>query len=209
MSTRIMVLGATGGTGREVVRQALDAGHRVTAFVRRPEALDLSHPNLSVAVGDATDPGQVAAALAGHDGVVCALGAPARNRQGVRARGTAATVEAMRATGVVRLVVVSTFGASESRAALPAWLRYLFVPLVLGPAFADHDAQERVVRESGLAWTLVRPVTLTDQPATGAVLRDEAVQRSSWKIPRADVASFVLDQIEGPGDLRQAVGIAA
>ncbi len=193
----LVIFGATGGAGRALVQQALAQGHPVTAFVRDPARLDIQDTRLKIHVGDATDLAAVRAAVSGHDAVICALGVPARSRSGLRARGTECIVAAMQAVGVRRLIVLSSHGVAETREELPAFLRYIVVPLYLSRVFADHEAQEQVVRGSNLDWTLVRPPHLTNGPATGDFHRGvTAGTRTKMKISRADVAAFMLAQLD-------------
>ena len=192
--SKILVFGATGGTGRHVIEHALAAGHHVTAFVRRAGALGPARPGLREVVGDVTEPAHVRQAVAGHDAVICAIGAPPSSRDKLRERGTRVIVGAMQQAGVRRLVCLSSHGIAESAQELPLLMRWVIVPLVLRRVFDDHEAQERVVHESGLDWTLVRPPHLSDRPGTGAI--DHGLGRvTSMKIPREDVARFLVAQV--------------
>ncbi len=144
----LIIFGATGTVGRLLVDQALSQGHRVTAFARRPSALKLEHRDLTRQAGDVLDRGAVADAVEGHDAVLIALGA---GRKGtVRAVGTKHIVEAMQRHGVRRLVCQSTLGAGDSRAVLNFFWKRIMFGLLLRPAYADHEAQEALVRQSGL-----------------------------------------------------------
>lgn len=193
---KLLLIGATGATGRHALHQALDAGHEVTALVRDPARLPVDHPRLRVIVGDITDAEVARQAVAGQDAVLCYLGAPASNRDEVRTHGTAALVEAMRAEGVSRLVCLSSHGVAETLAELPWFLRRVVVPLHLGRVFADHEGQEEVVRASDLDWTLVRPPHLTNGPRTGRYRHGVGPEViGGMKISRADVAEFTLAQL--------------
>jgi len=197
---RIIIFGATAGTGRQLLTQALSEGHEVTAFARTPAKLaDLAHPRLTVVPGDVTDASAVASAVAGHDAVFVALGSGAMNKDGIRERGTRHIVDAMEASGVRRLVCLSVLGANETRKSLPWFLKYLIFPLYLRRAVADHEAQEQVVWNSQLDWTIVRPPTLTDGEAEGGFYVGDFLtppeRKLSLKISRADVARFMLDVV--------------
>lgn len=194
----ILVIGGTRGTGREVTQRALARGHRVTALVREGSTLDLQHPALRIRSGDALDPGAVAAALEGHDAVVTTLGAPARRRTSVREDGARSTLQAMRAAGVRRLITLSSMGVGDSFHVTPLWIRYLLIPLFLRRAFADHLQQEACIRASGVDWTIVRPPSLTGGPPTGTFRHGELLQEPGlkYRISRADVAEFMLRQLE-------------
>ncbi|MEM7151833.1 MAG: NAD(P)H-binding protein [Myxococcota bacterium] len=206
----LAVFGATRGIGRHVVDFALQSGHRVTALARDPTALELGDDRLRVVGGDATDADAVARAVAGADAVVCALGAPARNRDRVRARGTENIIAAMARQGVQRLLCVSVLGAAETRGDLPWFLRYLFFPLYLRQAVADHEAQERLIAASSLRWTIVRPPHLTDGPRTDEFQHGEGSGGGAWtlKISRADVAGFMLDQLGRDDYVGRRVGVS-
>ncbi|MEZ4237473.1 MAG: SDR family oxidoreductase [Myxococcota bacterium] len=208
--SHLLVLGATGGTGRHLVDQALAAGHTVTALVRDPQRLP-ARPGLRLVRGDATDAARLDEVVPGHDAVLCAVGAPARDAGRVRERSAAALVPAMQRAGVRRLIVLSSYGVAETRAHLPWIMRWLVVPLYLGRAFADHEAQEQVVRDSGLDWTLVRPPHLHDGPRRDRTRVDFAPDDPTVqpKLSRADVAAFLLAQLDDRTHLREARAIAS
>lgn len=167
---RVLILGATGGTGREALQALLEAGHEVTALVRSD--LKVECDRLTVVRGDATNPSDVEAAVRGHDAVVVTLGirenalrvrlrgAGATSLQ-VRSEGTRHVVAAMKRHGVRRLIVQTAYGVGPSREMLTLKWRLIF-SLILKPQIADTEVQEAVVRESGLDWIVVQPVALTD-----------------------------------------------
>ncbi|MBY6265437.1 SDR family oxidoreductase [Azospirillum sp. 412522] len=194
---RILVLGATGGTGRLIVRQALDRGYDVAALVRSPEkAAGLDGATLIV--GDARDGTVLRRALQGRDAVVSALGTPASPFRGVTllSSATRALVDAMKAERVGRLVAITGIGAGDSAGHGGFLFDSLIFPLLLRKVYADKNRQEAVVRESGLDWVLVRPSVLNDKPGRGTIraLTDLSDFRGGT-IARADVARFVLDQL--------------
>lgn len=201
---KLIIFGATGSLGRHLVRQALDRGHQVTAFSRDPAALDVAHPGLTRRAGDVRDPRSVDDAVAGHDAVVFALGA---GRKGaLRSLGTRHVIAAMRRHGVGRLVAVSTLGTGDSRGLLDFFWRRVMFGLLLRDAYADHVAQEAAIRESGLDWIIVRPGAYTDGPATGDYWHGHPrdAKPVALKIARADLASFLLDQLTSDQYLNQA-----
>jgi uncharacterized protein YbjT (DUF2867 family) len=196
-SPKILVLGATGGTGRLIVSQALARGHQVTALVRSPEkARDLSGAKL--VVGDVRDERALREALRGQDAVVSALGTPASPFREVTLLSTAtrALVDAMKAEHVSRLVCITGMGAGESAGHGGFLFEKLIFPLLLRKVYADKDRQEAIVRDSGLDWVLVRPSVLSDKPGRDAIraLTDLSGFHGG-AISRADVAAFVLDQL--------------
>jgi putative NADH-flavin reductase len=207
---KIAVFGATGGTGRELVGQALERGHHVTAQARSPEKLaGLGHANLDVVRGDVLDQTDVERAVTGQEAVLCAIGSGAE-RTTLREDGTRHIVEAMGATGVRRLICLSSLGVGDSRANLGFFTRYLVVGVFLRHAFADHEGQEAVIRNSVLDWTIVRPPHLKEGPQTGEYRygfppTDRSIQ--GW-ISRADVADFMLNQLDSDTYLRQSPGVS-
>lgn len=204
------LLGATRGIGRAVLDLALERGHRVRALVRPDSTLDALHPNLTLVPGDATNPRDVATALAGTEALLSTIGAPARSKHQVRTRAAEACVEAMRVTGVRRLIAVSVYGTGETREHLPFFTRALVFPLFLRRVIADHETQEAAIERSGLDWTLVRPPYLTEGPPTGDYAIDFGAQVSglTWKISRADVAHAMLGALEQRAYVRSAVGLS-
>jgi putative NADH-flavin reductase len=201
---KLLVFGSTGGTGRELVRQALSQGHDVTAFARHPSQLE--HQGVTVVQGDVTDAAAVRAAVPGHDAVLCALGAPALARTTVRTDGTRNIVAAMEDAGVRRLVCQSSLGIGDSLAVpMPRYVRLAF-PLVLRRTFADHEGQEQLIRQSKLDWTIVRPTKMVDGGRTGVYRRGlaDTKEKVKVKISRADVADFMLRQLTDDSYLRLA-----
>ena len=205
---KLIIFGATGTVGRLLVDQALSQGHRVTAFSRKPATLKSDHQNLTRQAGDVLDRDAVADAIQGHDAVLIALGA---GRKGtVRATGTKHIVEAMALHGVRRLVCQSTLGAGDSRPLLNFFWKRIMFGLLLREAYADHEAQEALVRQSGLDWIIVRPAAFTDGPATGAYKHSfpPTEKNLKLKISRADVAGFMLRQLTEDSYLRQSPGLS-
>jgi putative NADH-flavin reductase len=204
---KIVVFGGTGTIGRLVVEQALEQGHEVTVFTRDRAAVQQDSPRLHAEQGSVFDPGAIAPVVAGHDAVVVALGAGRKG--GVRARGTAAVIEAMQRTGVRRIVVQSTLGVGDSRQNLDLVWKHLMFGLLLRGAYADHVEQERLTRASGLDWTIVRPGAFTDGPRTGSYRRGFGpAEKSDMKISRADVAEFVVEQLTDDTWLRQTPALS-
>jgi len=194
---KILVLGATGGTGRLIVSEALARGYDVTALVRSPErGRDLKSAKLIV--GDARDETALRDALKGRDAVVSALGTPASPFREVTLLSTVtrSLVSAMRAEHVSRLVCITGIGAGDSAGHGGFLFDKLIFPMLLRKVYADKDRQEAIVRDSGLDWVLVRPSVLNDKPGRDKVraLTDLFGYRGGT-ISRADVARFVLDQV--------------
>jgi len=195
--TKILVLGATGGTGRSIVKQALARGYDVTMLVRSPEkASDLK--GAKVIVGDARDETALRQALEGRDAVISALGTPASPFREVTLLSTMtrALVNAMKAKQVSRLVGITGMGAGDSAGHGGLLFDNLIFPLLLRKVYADKNRQEAIVRDSGLDWVLVRPSVLNDKPGRGSVRAfTDLTGYHGGAISREDVASFVLDQV--------------
>ncbi|MGQ9840746.1 MAG: NAD(P)-dependent oxidoreductase [Anaerolineae bacterium] len=203
---KLLIFGATGGTGRQLVTQALAQGHYVTAFVRCPEALATEHANLTLFQGDITDAAAVERAVAGHDVVLSALGT--RGGPPVLPAGTRHILTAMRLHGIRRSIWVSSFGVGDSMAQMGWVARYVIVPLFLKAALAEKEEQERIIMADDSDWIIVRPGGLTNGPLTGryrVVGPGEKVGRPV--ISRADVADFMLKNLADPRYVRRAVGL--
>jgi uncharacterized protein YbjT (DUF2867 family) len=205
---KLVIFGSTGSVGRHIVAQARDAGHVVTGFSRRDNAGDAAARPDRLVRGDVLDPFAVLEAVAGQDAVLVAVGAGRKG--GVRARGTANVIAAMRHHGIRRLVCQSTLGAGESVGNLNFYWKYVMFGALLRPAFKDHQEQEALVRASGLDWTIVRPAAFTDGPIGGAYVHGFApdVRDLTFDISRADVARFMLEQADNRGYLHSTPGLS-
>ncbi|MDJ0709540.1 MAG: SDR family oxidoreductase [Woeseiaceae bacterium] len=207
---KITIFGSTGGTGRELVRLGLDYGHAVTAFAREKEKLaDVRNDQLRVVQGDVLDLRTVVEGVVGQDAVLSAIGA-GRARTRLREDGTSNIIETMEQAGVKRLISLSSLGIGDSRSNLPFVLRYVVFPTVLRHTMADHERQERVIRQSNLDWTIVRPSYLTDGPLTGTYLHGFSIteKKLKGKIARADVADFMLKQLEDRRYVHETPGLS-
>lgn len=198
---RILIVGASRGTGLETVRKALAAGHSVRALARSASTIPIEDEKLEKVTGDATDKTALLNALEGVDAVIVTLGAaPSASTtiSGTRLFSTAtrALVDTMKETGVRRLVAVTGIGAGESRGHGGLLYDWVIFPLVLKRVYDDKDVQEQIIRQSGLDWTIVRPGLLTNGPATGQyrALLDPSEWRAD-QISRADVADFLVTEV--------------
>ncbi|MBK1724625.1 NAD(P)-dependent oxidoreductase [Thiocystis violacea] len=196
----IALFGATGGTGRQVLAQALEQGHSVTALARDPTKLT-PRDGLTTIGGDVLDATAVVQCIQGADAVICALGSHGQQTP-IEARGTECILTAMHETGVRRLVVVSSLGVGDSRAQIP-WGFRLVMDLLLKRILEAKAEQERLVMASGLDWIIVRPGGLTDGPRTSAYRFGVDPTLKSGRIARADVADFMLRQLTDDTFLRQ------
>src|SRR5207244_1020340 len=208
---RILVIGATGGTGRELVRQALEQGHQVTAFVRKPKKMKLEHPNLRIAQGNVLDYASIESAMRGQSAVVCALGTKRffyPNR--VASNGTANILRAMKGCDVPRLICESSLGIGNSVGRLGLIYTLFVVPVILPFIFYDKVRQEKLIEESETDWVIVRPAVLTNAPARGKYRHGHNVGNYLWtsRIARADVADFMLKCLTEDDYIGSAVGLA-
>jgi putative NADH-flavin reductase len=207
-SMKLIVLGATGGTGLEIVRQAIERGHSVTAFVRSPERLKPFRDRITVKHGDLLNGEELERVLEGHDAVVSGFGprAPVSKADANLLQQFAVALKgAMLHAGVMRVVVESVAFLFKDSIVPPAYLlgRLLFPGIV-----ADASAMERVLRESELDWTIVRPPRLTDTPYTGKYrVREGHMPRFGFTISRADVADFMIKSVESHVSSRKIVGV--
>ena len=162
---KLLVFGPTGGTGQQIVAQALAQGHEVTAFARRPDAVTAQDARLTVVQGDVADKEAVRAAVAGHDAILSALGT--RGGQSALIEGTRNIVDALAANVRQRSLWVSSFGVGESMAQMGWFAQKIIVPMVLKAALAEKEVQEKIIVDSGLDWIIARPGGLTDGQRTG------------------------------------------
>ena len=206
---KLLIIGATGPTGRELVQQAIAQGHEATALVRDTAKAAFSRP-IRMIEGDVLDLASLKNAVAGQEAVISALGSGASGpfkKMTMLSEGTRNLVTAMRAKGVNRLISISGVGAGESKGHGPWFYNWLIQPLVLRGVYHDKTRQEEIVRASGLDWTLVRPAMLTNGLAKGpdavrAITALDSVHVST--IRRADVAAFCLRELTDRRFLHEA-----
>lgn len=206
---KTIVFGATGTVGIEIVKQGLTSGHEVTAFVRNPEKLSfLKHENLKIVQGDVLNAEDVERALQGQEIVLCALGDGSKGK--VRAAGTGNIIEAMNKVGVPRLICQSTLGAGDSYGSLNFVWKYIMFGILLRRALSDHNLQEKLIQDSNLDYTIVRPSAFTNGEITRnyEIGFDNNRKGLSLKINRADIADFMLNQLTGDRFSKKTVNIS-
>lgn len=209
MKKKILIFGATGRTGQELMKQALDENYDVTAFVRSLDKINISHVNLKVFKGSVLNYSDVLNGVQKQDVVFCNLGMPASDKSTLRADGTTNIVRAMKEKGVSRFICQTSLGFGDSKEVLPWHMKYLIVPFILKNAFKDHELQENVIENSNLDWTIVRPGNMTNGKITNTYKHGfEPTEKIKLKISRADVAQFMLSQIDNNQYLRKKVGIS-
>ena len=194
---KLVVFGASGGTGQEIIGQALDQGHEVTAFVRDPKKMVIKDSKLHIIEGNVLkDQTAVAGAIAGRDAIICALGVGnSLKSAGLIAGSLAAIVPAAKKHEVLRLILISAFGVGDSFRNAPLVPRLMY-RLLLGDIYRDKKAGEDIVKASGLDWTIIHPVMLTPGPKTGTYRSGERLELHGIpKVSRADVAHFALAQL--------------
>ncbi|MBL7834243.1 MAG: SDR family oxidoreductase [Cyclobacteriaceae bacterium] len=207
---QITIFGATGSLGVHLVSQALEAGHSVTVVTRNANKLSsLTDSRLTVIQGDVRNEADVEKAITGKEAVLCALGDGASGK--IRATGTANIIRAMEKTNCRRLICQTTLGMGESWNNLNFFWKRIMFGFFLKKAFQDHQQQETYVQASQLNYTLVRPSAFTDDEISTAyrINFDSTEQNLKLKISRADVAAFMLKQLESDAYHRQAVSISA
>ena len=206
---RILVVGASQGTGAECVKNALSKGHQVTAFARSPQKLAIENPALKKEAGDFFKLADLERVMPGHDAVIVTASVSKlstfKEKPDYFSSGTAFTVEAIKKAGIKRIVVLSALGAGESRAISNPILRFLVVDWILKAAFLDHNRQEQLVKDSGLEWVVARPTRLTDGPSLKKYQAKTAVESVPSAISRADVADFMVEACVRPDWVGHAV----
>lgn len=210
---KVLVFGATGGTGNLVVQQALDKGMQVTAFARNPSKISIKHPKLKLVQGDVLQQSSIDAIISGHDAVICCIGAPATKAGQLRSEGTKNIIWSMQKNAVTRFICQTSLGYADSKKVLkhtPFVFKKIIVPLLLKKTFEEHELQETVIKQSGLNWTIVRPGTLTNGKYTGGYKQgfDYSDGSLKVKISRADVADFMVKQLETDNYNKKVVGLS-
>jgi putative NADH-flavin reductase len=206
---KLLVLGATGGTGLEMVREAIERGHSVTAFVRSPERLKPFGDHITIRQGNLLNAAELEPVIKGHEAVLSGFGPrlPVSKADAnlLRQFGGALTA-AMPKAGVKRVVVESVAFLFKDSIIPPAYLlgRLLFPGIV-----TDASGMEELFQNSGLEWTIARPPELTDKPYTGKYrVREGHLPRFGFKISRSDVADFMIKAAENRSSLGKIVGIS-
>ena len=206
---KLLVLGATGGTGIEIVRQAIAQGHQVTAFVRSPERLKPFAGKITVEQGDLLNSAALADAMSGNEAVLSGFGPRvpiAKEDAHLLGDFATALTAAMQRTGVKRVAVISTAFLFKDAILPPA---YLFGRLFFSGVVTDASAMERIFAASGLDWTILRPPQLTDKPHTGKYrVREAHLPPFGFKISRADVADCFLRTVADPASIRKVLGVS-
>jgi putative NADH-flavin reductase len=205
---KLVVFGATGGIGSQVIQQALEAGHEVTAVARHPSAITLQHERLNVIHGDVLKPDTIRESIAGKDAVVSALGARDLAPTTVYSEGVANIMQAMQAAHVRRILCISASGLDPA-----IWWQRLAAKLVLWRIlknmYTDLVRMEREVKASDLDWTILRPPGFTNGPRTGRYQSVVNQQLShGWHISRADIADYIVNHLNDAATYHGLVELA-
>jgi len=202
---KIVVFGSTGGTGIELIKQAIKRGHEVTAFARDPSQIPISDSTVRMVKGDVLDLKTVAVAVAGAQAAISALGVRLGQSPGtVRSEGTRNIVTALSAADVRRFVSVSTVGVGDSLNRLSFFARFLLPRIIGTERLEEAERQEQIIRQSSLEWTILRPTRLVNGLAIGRYqIGGDLRTGMGSKLARADLAAALLEQLETAEFLRQ------
>jgi putative NADH-flavin reductase len=207
---KIFIVGGTGGTGRQVIEQALLENHLVTALVRNPVKLNIDHPNLKVIKGNILEPDTFEQAIKENEVVISALGHKRFFiKTNILSKGTKNIVNAMEKHKVKRLICITSMGINDSRFKLGLYYTLFVIPVILLFYFLDKEKQERIIQQSSLDWTIVRPGQLTNGkkrttyrhgPKLGSYIFTKMISR-------ADVAHFILQEVKNDNYLKKSPSI--
>jgi putative NADH-flavin reductase len=205
---KIVIFGASGKTGALLLDEALGQGHQVTAYVRREGSIVQKHPNLMIITGSLDDSAKLEEAISGADACFSTLGGGSLTKHSPELiAGIDRIVTLMEKLGTKRFIYLSSIGAGESRYFMGPVIRFLVADIFLRVPLADHNANEQLIVKSKLQWTIVRPGGLTDGPKTGNLKNGngKTILKGSPKISRANVASFMLEQLEEKANINKGV----
>jgi len=214
---KVIVFGATGGTGRAVIAKLLADGHDVTAFARDPSKLEAA-PGLTIVHGDAMRAADVAGAMPAHDAVVVSLGnsqnpfalllgARRSTPSNICEVGTRNIIAALPTASPVPVIAVTAFGIGDTRDRLTFMIK-LFYRLVLREHIADKERQEAALKESGLDFVLIQPLALTDKPAAGTWFANASGEIRKQEVARADLAAFIVQELADRRHSRQTLAFS-
>jgi putative NADH-flavin reductase len=192
---KVLIIGATGATGKILMREALAQGHEVTALARNPSAVGSEEDRLRVVEGNALDASSLEAAVAGQDAVLSALGTRSARATTLFSESTHNVIGAMDKHGVRRLVCITGVGVGDSKGHVGFLYDRIIRPFVVKNVYEDKERQEVAIEQSDLEWVIVRPAQLTDEPAKGEYKVYLKGSYTATKISREDVAAFMVAQL--------------
>lgn len=208
----ILIIGSTGKTGRELVKQGLERGHFITAMARKPEKLKMVHPKLKIVQGDVLDPASLERSLKDQEAVLCALGHKKfLIKTNILSRGSSHLISAMQKQQLKRLICITSLGINDSRYRLGLYYTLFIIPFIIFFYFRDKTKQERLIMKSDLDWTIIRPGQLTngkrrEKYRHGSGLGNYLLTRT---ISRADVTHFMLEELSQGHYIRKISGITS
>ena len=208
---KVVIFGANGKTGLLVVEQALAKGHQVIAYIRRPGSIRIDNPKLKIVVGNLNETLKMKDTINGADACISALGTGSLTKHSPEMmNGIKNIVSIMETAKVNRIIYLSSLGAGDSLYLIPQPLRFILCKVFLRVTLADHNTNENTIINSNLNWTLVRPGSLTDGQLTGNLKHgSENVRlKGSNSISRANVASFIIQQLTDTSYLQKAVWLS-
>jgi uncharacterized protein YbjT (DUF2867 family) len=191
---KVLLIGATGLTGRILQKKLLEQDHEVTAFARNPSDIYQTHANLHIAQGNARDAKSIESALSGQDVVLSVFGPRSLKADDLQEVFMRNLVSGMKKTGVKRLVNLSAAGVGETLHEMPFLLRSVFIPLILGRIYSDKHRGELILFASDLEFVNIRPGRLLNQPARGEVKAQLHAKGLKLKMAREDLADFMIAQ---------------
>ena len=206
----ILIIGSTGGTGKQLVKEALERGHKVTAFARKSSKVAITHASLKVIEGNVLDIKSLQKAIIGQDIVLCALGHkrwlyPTK----ILSKGTSNIIEVMNKNNINRLICETSLGLGKSFGKMGLYYTLFVIPFILPFYFWDKRKQESVIKSSSLDWTIVRPGALNNKKARDKYYHGSKI--GNWiytvRIARADVADFMLNQIDDTNYVHATPGV--
>ncbi len=207
---QLAIIGGTGKTGRALIEQGLEAGHSITVLVRNPDKLKITHPSLKVVQGNVLDVETLYMAFQGKGAVLSALG----HKQffiktSILSRGTENMIKAMEVNNIKRFICITSMGINDSRFKLGLYYTLFVIPVILFFYFRDKAKQEKLIMNSGLDWTLVRPGQLTNGKKRTRYRVGEKLGSYilTLMISRADIAHFMLEQLTSSAYSKKAVSI--
>ncbi len=207
---KLLIIGGTGGTGKELIKQALEQGHSLTVLARNPGKVKIAHPNLSVIKGNVLDYYKVQEVVPWQDAVLSALGHKRFFiKTNILSEGTKNLIQAMEKHNVKRLICITSLGISDSRFKLGLYYSLFVIPFIVFFYFLDKTKQEKLIRSSMLDWTIVRPGQLINGKRRGIYKHGANVGNYilTKMISRADVAHFILSQLNDKTYLHKTPGV--
>jgi len=207
---KILLIGGTGKTGKQIIIQALEGGHDVTALVRNPKKLRITDPKLAVVEGNVLVPETLERSFSGHDIVISALGHKKFFiKTSILSRGTQHIIRAMQKNQIRRFICITSLGINDSRFKLGLYYTLFVIPFIILFYFLDKEKQERIIQQSDLDWTIVRPGQLTNGRKRGRYKHGKGLGSYilTKMISRADVAHFILNEMDKNIYVRKVVAL--